>query len=296
MRNAFGGNLLRSRHGLWRFLREMNSPSQVVVPTPGNFSIYRVVDDGPNLISELTDADLAGLTTSKSQPVQRGDDGFLYVNGRKIDLGFFRKVELEAGPLSRNDYADRALTARMKALQVNLNISDLESSITKSLTAFKACIPLSLHSQIMGQIPKRMLKLIYDTLTPGKFESLLQWYFERIGASKVDIPPRREAEKEGDADVIAIFEPLKTIYYIQAKFHRSDGTTSSWAVNQITEYVQNISVQEDDGYAKVPWVVSTCDDFSPNCQQMAKKNHVILINGQEFARMLIEAGISGLDM
>ena len=295
MRNAFGGNLLRSRHGLWRFLRKMNSPSQVLVPTPGNFSIYRVVDDGPMSISDLPNADLAGLTTSQSQPqpVQRGHDGFLYVNGCRIDLGFFRKVELKAGPLSRNEYADRALTARMKALQVNLDISDLENSIAAAL---RAEAPLSLRFRIMAQMPKDLSGLIYDTLNTDKFESLIRWYLQRVGASEVYIPPRNKRDIKGDADVVAIFGPLRTIVYVQAKFFKPNSKASDWAVRQITEYVADESIQEDDGYARVLWVVSTCGKFSEKCRQKAKEHNVILINGQEFAHMLIEAGISGLDV
>ena len=140
---------------------------------------------------------------------------------------------------------------------------------------------------------ERILDLICEELTPDKFEWLIEWYFEKIGAS-IDSPPRNESDRAGDADIIATFEPIKTIIYVQAKFHEPDSETDAWAVEQISEYVDYRDT-EDDGYSKVSWVVSTCGDFTERCQNMANLHGVTLINGREFARMLIHAGIEGLD-
>ena len=75
------------------------------------------------------------------------------------------------------------------------------------------------------------------------------------------------------------------LVYVQAKLHNPGSQTNEWAVKQISEYVAYKS--EDDGYARVPWVVSTCDDYTEDCKRRAKTKGVTLINGQEFARMLI---------
>ena len=40
----------------------------------------------------------------------------------------------------------------------------------------------------------------------------------------------------------------------------------------------------------------TCYDFDQNCQELARKHGVTLINGTAFARMLLEAGFNGLDL
>ena len=138
--------------------------------------------------------------------------------------------------------------------------------------------------------------LIHEELAPDKFESLIKWYFKRVRASEVDIPSKNESDKEGDVDIIATFEPIKVLVYVQAKFHDPGSQTDEWAVEQIQAYVEHRdNSQEDDGYAKVLWVVSTCDDFTDDCMKMAKAKGVTLINGREFARMLIDAGFAGLD-
>lgn len=290
------GSLLRERHSLWRFL-QMPLDARVLVPGPGTFSIYRVADDRPSLISQLAAADLDGLETSEGASVERGANGFLCVGDCEIDLGFFRRVEPEAENIGRNDFAGRALFARMKARQTTLDITDLEGNITASMAAWEQQTPLSLRAQIMDQMPERLLGLIYDTLNDVIFESLVQWYFQRLGATQVDVLSKNQANKEGDADVTAIFEPLRTIYHVQAKLHEPGSTTDQWAVEQINAYVEHRRTAEaGDGYARVPWVVSTCGDFDPDCQTLARKHGVILINGKEFAHMLLEAGIDSLDL
>ena len=148
----------------------------------------------------------------------------------------------------------------------------------------------------MEEMREKILRLIHEELAPDKFESLIEWYFKRVGASEVDRPSKNESDKEGDADIIATFEPIKVLVYIQAKFHDPNSQTDEWAVEQIQAYVgHRNNLQEDDGYAKVLWVVSTCDDFTEECKRMAKAKGVTLINGQEFACMLIDAGFAGLD-
>ena len=185
----------------------------------------------------------------------------------------------------------------MKARQTTLGLSDLETSVAASLQAWKHGTPLSLRSRIMDQMPKGLLELIYSTLNDVRFESLVKWYFERLGATQVDVLPKNQADKEGDADVTAIFEPLRTIYHVQAKLHKPGSTTGQWAVEQVNAYVEHRrAAEEEDGYARVPWVVSTCGDFDPCCQKLARKHGVTLINGGEFARMLLEAGIDSLDL
>ena len=290
------GSLLRERHSLWRFLH-MPRDARVLVPGPGTFSIYRVADDRPSLISQLGAADLDGLEASEGERIERGANGLLYVGDSKVDLGFFRRVTPEAEDVGRSDFADRALTARMKARQTTLDISDLESSITTSLGAWRCGTPLSLRSLIMDQLSEHLLNLVYDTLNDAKFESLVKWYFQRLGASQVDVLPKNQGDKEGDADVTAIFEPLRTIHYVQAKLHEPGSTTDRWAVEQVNGYVEHMrTAEEEDGYARIPWVVSTCGDFDPDCKKLARENRVTLINGREFARMLLEAGIDSLDL
>ena len=125
----------------------------------------------------------------------------------------------------------------------------------------------------------------------------------KIGADNTYIPPTNERGKTNyaDADVVAVFEALRTTIQIQVKFHSE--YTDEWAVEQIGRYKNQIEdketdlshVNEEDNYI-IPWVVSTCDDFTKEAIETAKKYKVRLINGIEFARLLMDTGLSNLDI
>lgn len=292
------GSVPKGRFFLWRFLHGMSRDDFVLVPGEGTYSVYEIESDAEP-ISRIPASDLKTWTGDTVE--MRG--GLLYAQGQLIDLGFFRRVKLhriggengpEAKDIDRYEYADKALTKRLKFRGTNADISDLEDSIWESLAHYQDQRPLNLHSRIVEEMTERILDLICEELTPDKFEWLIEWYFGKIGASAIDSPPRNESDRAGDADIIATFEPIKTIIYVQAKFHEPDSETDEWAVEQIREYVDYRDT-EDDGYSKISWVVSTCDDFTESCQNMANLRGVTLINGREFARMIIHAGIEGLD-
>ncbi|MCX7955371.1 MAG: restriction endonuclease [Bacteroidales bacterium] len=284
------GERPKTRYNLWRFIAEMKKGDLVVVPSWGIFSIYELTE---NMAIPVSEIDLSEIKDWHGNKVQRKDDGLLYNStGDLIDLGFVRKVKIVKKDIPRYEYADSALTSRMKIRSTNANISDLKESIEKALDAFTKGQPLNIHSQIIAKTRQLILDTIIAELTPDKFEALVKWYFERIGASEVYIPSKNESGKEGDADVVAIFEPLKTIIYAQVKFHT--GETSSWAIEQIKNY-KNLKDSMDDGYSKISWVISSADSFSKECYDFAKEARVQLVDGKQFATMLLEAGILKLD-
>jgi restriction endonuclease Mrr len=206
-------------------------------------------------------------------------------------LGFFRRVEPIIKGASRSQYADQDLTSRMKMRQTNANISDLKNSIAGSIFAFNNKKPINLHTLILEDATDRILDLIHKQIDPDQFEKLIKWYFERVGASDVTIPPKNENGKKGDADIIANFEPIRTTIYVQAKKHVDE--TNDWALQQIKEY-KNSKELMDDGYSKIGWVISTADKFSDDCVEAAQEAHILLINGEQFPTMLLEAGISNI--
>jgi hypothetical protein len=164
------------------------------------------------------------------------------------------------------------------------------------LASFAKKRPINLHAQIIEAQSKGLLDRIHDSLNPDKFESLIGWYFRRVGATDVSIPAKNERGKQGDADIVAVFEPLKTIFYVQAKFHRNE--TSDWAAHQVRDYVNGKNQGADtmdDGYARVAWVVSSADSFSEECRSLAKQNGIRLVTGLDLAEMILEAGIHQLD-
>lgn len=251
------GSKPRTRYNLWRFIVDMREGDWVVVPSWGAFSVYELTEDRAKPVSEI---ELSEIKDWHGNKIVFKEDGLLYRSSSElIDLGFVRKVKLIEKDIPRYEYADSALTSRMKFRATNADISNLKLSIDKALAGFKKGQPLNIYSQIISKTRQSILETIRAELTPDKFEILIKWYFQRIGASDVYIPSKNESGKEGDADVVAVFEPIKTIIYSQVKFHT--GETSSWAIEQINSYKDQKDTM-DDGYSKISWVISSADSFS----------------------------------
>lgn len=284
------GDRPKTRYNLWRFVAEMKASDLIVVPSWGTFSIYELIEDMPKAVSEI---ELSEIKDWHGNNIEKNEDGLLYkTTGELIDLGFVRKVKLIKKDIPRYEYADSALTSRMKIRATNANITDLKVSVDKALEAFTIGQPLNIYSQIISKTRQSILDTIREELTPAKFEVLVKWYFQRIGASDVYIPSKNESGKDGDADVVAIFEPIKTIIYAQVKFHT--GETSAWAIEQIKSYKDHHEAM-DDGYSKISWVISSADNFSKETYDLAKEAKIQLVDGKQFTTMLLEAGIIYLD-
>lgn len=285
------GGQSRIRHNLWRFIYEMKPGDLVVVPKWEDFSIYEIIGEKPSAISGVQPNSLRDW---HNNPLTIKDGLIHRENGELVDLGFFWQVKPVRTNISRYDYADAALTARMKSRSTNLNISDLQESIDSAIAAFDAKRPINLHSKITDATVESVLTVLHKNLNPDKFELLIKWYLTRVGASSVTIPSKNKRDKEGDADVVAIFEPIKTVIYVQAKFHA--GETAAWALEQILAYRDSmIEKDSTDDYSQLSWVISTADRYSEEAIKLAKEQNVRLINGNQFVTMLLQAGITGLD-
>ena len=284
----YWGHAPRTRYNLWRFINEMKKGDWIIVPSWGVFSVYEITEEKIFLLSDLK----INKLTDWSGNILEIKDNLIYNEDEIIDLGFYRKVIPVKKDIPRYEFADAALTARMKIRQTNANISDLKDSINNAVKAYEKNEPINIYSQILKQTKDTILNTIKKELNPDKFETLIKWYFEKVGATEVYIPPKNEAEKEGDADVIATFDNIKTIIYAQVKFH--SGETADWAINQIKDYRNNKETM-DDGYSKIAWVVTSANRFTSDCYEYAKENHVQLIDGNQFATMLIEVGIKNID-
>lgn len=290
MQEGWGG-LSRSRFSLRYFLCGMKKGDYVLIPTPYTFSIYEIVGEKPFSNESL---DTNKLQDVWGNSVILDGEGYLCSKGsesRQIDLGFYWKVKLVEVNIPRAEYADQALVSRMKSRQTTLNINDLEKNILDSIEMFRKKSPINLHNLAMEQAAGTLLNLIREKIDADKFEELVRKYMVRIGADDTTVPAKNNSE-EGDADVIAYFEPIKTAILIQVKKHV--GNTDSWAVDQITAFHKNNNGLVD--YSKLLWIISTCDDFTKETKDKAQSANVRLINGRMFAEMLLDAGLKGLEI
>ena len=285
-----GYQLSRSRWSLWNFF-QFHAGDYVVVPLfSGAFSIYQVSG------AAMPITQLPGFSDFQSDSggrILRSREGLLCRadSGTAVDIGFVLPVRPVKECLSRYEYADSRLTARMKIRQVNADISDLSDSVQKVI---RADAPINLYAAIVEELAEKLLSVIKAQLTPDKFELLVKWYFEKLGASRAFRPGKNSADKwdGADADIVAEFDALKILFYVQAKLH--DDVTSKWAVEQIAKYRDQHELSSGE-YTVIPWVISTADAFSAEAVTMAQENHVRLISGGDFARMLIDAGITDIN-
>lgn len=283
------GKVPRTRHNLWRFLN-FKKGDIVIVPSWGTFFVCEIIDDRPLLINETYSDD---LKTWRNKNVSSDGNYLVSENGKGYDLGFARKVKkVIHEKVSRAKFADAKLTSRMKIRQTNGSINDLKKNIEKSIANYKENKPIHLHSIIVEKTTNLVLEAIKSELNPDKFEKLVKIYFRTIGANEVSIPAKNERDKEGDADIVAVFENIKLIIYIQAKFHK--GKINEWGTNQILDYKTN-KESIDDGYNKIAWVITSADTFNDEAERIATENEIQLIDGLEFSKMLLNAGINLLN-
>ena len=106
----------------------------------------------------------------------------------------------------------------MKIRQTNADITDLKSSIEAALNAQA---PVSIHDALIEATTSNVQDVIKRHITPDNLERIVKWYMKKMGADVVRIPAKNERNKENgaDADVIAEFNDLRVIYYIQVKKH-----------------------------------------------------------------------------
>ena len=291
---GYWGFIPRTRFDLWRFLVEMKKGDYVIVPGQRTFSVFEICEDLPIKISDSTimlpETDRNGIKILRNETGQRL---ILDKNNQKLDIGFLRKVKPIYKDISRSNFADANLTARMKIRNTNADISDLENSIQKAIQAFAQNSPINLKAMIIDKSIDIWNNIIMNEISPEKYEELVRWYFEKVGASKSEIPSKNLIDKVGDVDVFAVFDSIKTIIYVQVKKHT--GQTSEWAINQIKDFAksrENVS----DGYNRQYWVISSCDSFSKESCNLAEENGILLIDGKQFIKMILDAGIDTLNI
>lgn len=282
----------RARYSLKYFVN-MKKGDYVVVPLNGVFSVYEIVDNAARSIKDLDSADIKDWNGT---PVSRNENWLLINDKNEVfDVGFFREVKPVKLGISRSDYADECLNRFLKARQTTLPMSaDLGESVEKAIKNASAGNKITFYPKAISKVKQLLCEALDEINTDDKFEKLVLEYFKCLGANAY-IPPKNnpEIENYADSDIVATFEDLKTIYYVQVKKHYKDSETNDWAVQQIDEYrrQKTSESQNDDGYSKIAWVISTANDFTEQAKNHAIESNIRLINRSEFATMLLNAGL-----
>ena len=292
----YQGPLAKNRYCLWRFIDSMKAGDWVAVPSSGEFSVYRIIDEKVYAINEIPDEIIDQLFL----PVHRDENGFFIRNNNNeiVDLGLARKVELISPHVNKRLYVKGALASRMKYQMANIDLDIYRDQFLDAVNRAEENRPIHLRKELHKFIPD-LLKAMKECLEPGKFECLVQWYFDKLGA-RTDIPAKNTSGKEGeeDIDVIANFDALKTTYYVQVKFH--EGKTGSKALNQAVQAKETALYENNDEYTAVYWALTAADDFSDDTKQQAHELKergisIRLINGLEFMEMLLDVGLVNID-
>lgn len=280
----------RNRYNLWRFVNEMSPGDFIVIPQSYTFAICKIADTTVYTAETIT-SDL--LVDWNGKPVTLNkENGHLYdCNNKHIDLGFFRKVEIVETDIPRDKYASPHLYSRMKIRQTNAQINDLSGDVLAALENYRGKKPINLRESILEETVGSVSKKISELLNPDKFEGLVEWYLRSLGA-RVETPGKSSSPTEaGDADKVGYFDKIGFAIMVQVKKH--EGTTGDWAVNQINSYHANNNFGD---YSTALWVISSGEKFSEEAIRLAEEYGVKLIDGNTFAKMILEVGLADLSM
>ncbi|SHH02591.1 Restriction endonuclease [Anaerosphaera aminiphila DSM 21120] len=198
---------------LYNFLR-LRPSDYVVVAESGVFNIYKVVGT-PYSNSKSTD------------------------NIRRYDIGFLVKVERVFEDVPRSEYLTSRLNSALKFRGTNLVLDDWESDIKIVMKNIEKKEPVFSMRPIKNNIAKRVHEHILKKLDENQFEILIKEYLRKIGSSEPKIPSKQKKNSRNDSiadiDVIAPFNKIGAIIYVQAKHH--DGVSDRYGIEQLIGYV-----------------------------------------------------------
>ena len=285
---AEGWGTPKNRWNLLRFINDMKQGDIVVVPLWNTFSVFEITSD---VVMTNESIDKSLLVDWNGQPASMKADGIYNAEDKVVDLGFYREVKQVAIEIPRDAFADSQLYMRMKIRQTNANINDLKESVERAIQSFQTSKPINIKNEFVEDAAPSLLNKINKFATDQKLEQIVGDYMKSIGAD-VETPSKNEsATEDGDADKVAYFGNIKVAIMVQVKKHQ--GITHDLAVQQIKAFKKNHDYGDYDTHM---WVISTCDDFSDEAKKMADEYGVRLINGIEFCKMLLDAGLEGLTL
>ncbi|MGP1410235.1 MAG: restriction endonuclease [Peptoanaerobacter stomatis] len=204
-----------------------------------------------------------------------------------IDLGFVVKVKKICR--KRRNLIDGKLSKFMTIPSTNINITQVNESIN-NLINDKNIVSLknSITEKISADVKDTILKNIHSS---DEFERLVARYLSKKGASYVYILDKESCTQGDDADIIATFEDLKVVFYVQVRYTKSQ--TNDFVINQIMKYKEQKEAINDE-YTYIPWIISS-GTYSQKAKTAAQDNDIRLIDMDEFAGMFIDCGFDEIN-
>ena len=285
------GFLTRNRYCLYMFLNEFKKGDYVVVPGLKDFSVYEIVGEEPISKEHLWEH----VNSSDAKNSITYSNGKYYDKcGKELELGSFWQVKPISLNIERSSFASNNLQRRLKFQMTNISLSDLASDVETAIKAKGTGKVINLKDEIEDGTADIILNKLLSRINDSGFEKVVKWYLERLGATSASIPAKRNlSTSQGDADVIALFDELRIALFVQVKQYNNQ--VDKDALEQIVRAYESYK-DEYTAYTPVLWVVTTCRSFSQDAQDYAIENNVRCIDGDEFARMILEIGINNLNI
>jgi predicted Mrr-cat superfamily restriction endonuclease len=256
MAGAASGNM-------WRFIREMNVGDLVIVPYGSNFFVAEI--EGPATYNPAKVAD----ETAYRRDVQ-------WLNDKK--------------PI-RRDVAKSALISRMKTQGTCAYATDL-------LDEIKECLLIVSKGQaptFQIDLQSRLIRETLEELRKGRmdsygFERLIQTVLTGLGAEDARIVPRSQ---DKGVDVLATFRvagAFRQVVAVQAKHWQPTPPAGEDVVEQLIKGIEAESANFG--------MLITSGSISDEAVQAAEKYFVEkgikieLVDGEQFAKLIVEHGIS----
>ncbi|MEK6707664.1 MAG: restriction endonuclease [Pseudomonadota bacterium] len=248
---------------MWRFVREMNVGDLVVVPYGSEFFVATI--KGPATYNPAKVAD----DTAYRRDVQ-------WLNDKK--------------PI-RRDVAKSALISRMKTQGTCAYATDL-------LDEIKECLLIVSKGQaptFQTDLQSRLIRETLEELRKGRmdsfgFERLIQTVLTGLGAEDARIVPRLQ---DKGADVLATFRvagAFRQVVAVQAKHWQPNPPVGKEVVEQLIKGIEAESANLG--------MVITSGSISDEAVQAAenyfeeKGIKIELVDGEQFAKLIVEHGIS----
>ena len=250
---------------LWRFLREMHIGDLVVVPHGSRFFVGKIAGDA-----------------------------FYSEEGVARDAAFRRSVTwLNSKRAIPREFAKAPLISRMKVYGATAEATDLIAEIEDVLSRAAQGEKPSFAEELQ----KKLANVAVDELRKGHmdsfaFEHLIKGLLKSMGAQTAEVVARR---LDKGADVVATFRIAETFSYklaVQAKHWDERAPVGTAVVQQLIEGIEDVG-------ADLGMVITsgTISDKAYDCASAYTAEsgvRIELVDGEQFAKLLIEQGVGGV--